>query len=291
MPTPAQTEVPVRMRRLTVAQIELFNETLWPTSDEIRGMIEAICRRKTWTRSFLAALLRIGPTDLRAYELGLKQAPGSVVVLIWLFHTMDSAPEKAFSVLHMATFGKLEAKLPHYTFLKAHKPNAEIVEDLKACVASKYKLPPGRQTVRLLAEKLNITRAHCLHLCKRAGYKLIDGRKTKYRKRIVPALLRPDSVWITVDWNRPVKEIAEKLGVAVSTVERVRQTFWRMPRNSLSRHLSACGIDPHGHAFEPILNPPIYIEQRTKRWQEKQKRKVAASKNNIPAESSLTAAK
>ena len=254
----------------------MFDKTLRPTSDEIAGMIQAICRKKNWTRSFFAALVRIDAVKLRDYELGLAEAPLHVAFLIWLFYTLDTAPEVALSLIHIATWGKLEAQLPRYQPKKTPEELEAIRNELRTCVQNKYGTAPCRCSAKQLSQRYGISNIQAKRIAWSVGYKVLDGRKRyMWKKKRVSALIRPDSIWLRVDWRKKPREIAESVGVAESRVITNMWKFRMMKRATLQRHMTDCGLDPKCKGFQPIFNPPENVRMRISRA------KARIAKNNI----------
>lgn len=250
-----QTEIPPDLRQITRSNlttdlVRSLDKFFRPSAFALQGMIQSICARKGWPRSFLAAVLCINDSDLREWEYGKRTPPGCAVRLIWLLYTMDIAPEHAFSPLHFCTWGEIE-KLPAQI---AHGPSVEeksrIVNELRACKESKYRLTPWRRTLSQLTRKYGIKKETLRRWCIEAGY--LPAKKTYYKKKTKKLrIIQPGSAWLKADWRLKPNEIAEQVMASEFSVRNNRATLRKLPKAPLLRHLKACNVDLE--KWEPIL--------------------------------------
>lgn len=254
----------IRLGMIDAKMLRSLNAALRPTRAEIAGMIQAICARKKWTRNYLAAILGIPDLRIRSAELELRDTPVVLARLIWMLYMMDTAPKKAFDPLQIATWGKVGADLVKKSVPLKGEARQALVQKLKDCVASKYKLWPKRVSKIELSRKLGIAYMLAKKLCLESGYHACDGRaKDKRKKQIrLPELLRTNSIWIHLDWRKPIKDIAQQTGASERVVKKNKARMRQLSKITLKRHLLQCGIDPE--RFKPIFFPPrsYLIRQR-----------------------------
>lgn len=261
-----------------------LNAALRPTRAEIAGMIQAICARKKWTRNYLAAILGIPDLRIRSTELELRDTPVVLARLIWVLYMMDTAPKKAFDPLQIATWGKVGADLVKKSVPLKGEARQALVQKLKDCVASKYKLWPKRVSKIELSRKLGIAYMLAKKLCLESGYHACDGRaKDKRKKQIrLPELLRTNSIWIHVDWRKPIRDIAQQTGASERVVKKNKARMRQLSKITLKRHLLQCGIDPE--RFKPIFFPPrSYLIRQRKfvKFRLDEKRNTISKRNTI----------
>jgi hypothetical protein len=241
-----------KIRNLSTDTIRSLDKVNRPSQEELFGMIDAICRVKNWSRTFLCALLSFDAYELRRIELGQKEASGLLCRAVWFLYTMDRAPEQAFSLIHMATWGKVEARLPNAQRPLEGEARQQAIQQLRDEVARKYS--PKRMTPAQIAERFNMSRSSAMRLAREAGYVFADARKATYRKKQVPLALRPESIWMHTDWRMKPDRIVETSGASIHQVLAMRTKFRKIGRNTpriLRRQIRACGANMD--FFEPFL--------------------------------------
>ena len=242
----------IKVKTLTPELLKSLDVAYRPTLDEFNGMVQAILRTKTWTRPFLSVLVGIGGHELTLMERGLKQPTIALMRTVWFLYMMDVAPEKAFSVVHIASWGKIEAHLPRPQHKLQGEERAAAIKLLSECAASKYTIPPYRTTLKQMGERFTMSRMAVTRLAKDAGYHVANGRSAARRKKMIPAYLRPESIWMHTDWRLSNTEVAEKNGTTMQNVSRVRSLLRRVGKKVLRRHIRACGSNID---FFPFFGP------------------------------------
>lgn len=225
-----------------------------PTGEEVAGMIDSICRRKQWSRQMLAAIIGVPPESVRSWEVERIDAPLAAAKLIWFIYTLDTAPELAMDMMHIVTWGKITARLPH--------GNRRLKGDERQKAIAWIQNWPNdpeynhrKLTIRNIAEKFSISKLTAGVLCKEANYRPGNGHLKTYRPERIPDFLKPTSIYLHVDWNQKDPIIAERVGISKTQVRNVRYKFRKMPHATLRRHLKACGIDEA--KFERIFRRPV----------------------------------
>lgn len=255
MSNPAQIQIP-GVRDLNTDTILSLHKLMRPTRDEVIGMINAICNRKLWSRSKFCALLCAAPDDVARFERGaLEELNGSLVRLIWMFYTLDTAPELAMNMIHIATWGKAERDLPT-------KRNAWLKgEEREKAIAWLREQKPCTLTIADIQEKFSVKYKTAQALCREAKYRFANRHKAAYRPKRLPEFLKPTGFWIRQDWRFSDGAIGEKLGYNTRHVESIRLKFRRLPIATLKRHLLACGIPELEmlEKYEPIFRKRVKV--------------------------------
>lgn len=253
-PKPEQLQN-LRQNALTIELIQSLNRVWQPRGEEVAHLILSICRRKRWTRRYLAAIMCVDDLQIRYWERGQKKPPGMAVRLLWLLDTMDVAPEKALSVLHLATWGKIGAqrtRVQHRALEGEEKQ--KVMDELKACVASGYKLPPKRMTRRQLSERYGIPEWKAKAIAKEAKYAVANANLPTYRQKRIPNILRPESIWMNLDWDQTLAALAVKANCTQRGVTKALQRLRKFHKRTLLRHIRACGQPLKN--FDRVINPP-----------------------------------
>lgn len=249
-----QSPLPENLRagHLNAETIRSLDKAMRPSPERFAEMIRSIVYKKQWSRPFLAAIMSIPERELRFYEFGQKTIPGPTARLLWHLYTMDTAPEIAFSPLHMATWGNIT---PRPVQVKRHltpEAKAAIVATLRACVESKYKLPPKKLTRKQMAEYVSASTQTADRLAKLAGYRFGSGFCRKYRQKSKKPFLKPESIWMNIDWRLSYTELAKKTNCTPRSVYHTKLKFRKLKPGTLARHIQNCGLNPDW--FRPFLS-------------------------------------
>lgn len=251
MSNPAKTP---GVKDLNVDTILALHKVKRPTRDEVIGMINSICNRKLWSRAKFCALLCTSADDLARFERGaVEELNWSLVRCIWLFYMLDTAPECAMSLIHIATWGKIECSLP-----TQRKPWLKGDEREKA-IAWLKEQKPCALTIADIQAKFTVQYGTARKLCMDSGYRFANRHKKTHRPKRLPAILKPNSHWLRTDWRESDKKIAEHLGMNEKHVKWTRLKFRRLPIATLKRHLLACGITDMEEKFEPIFRKRVKV--------------------------------
>lgn len=233
----------LRKSTIDLTTLQSVSQVFKPTREEIAGMINSITIAKKWSRPFLCELLGMTRLTLHRYEKMLCDCEPSHARLIWLFYTLDKTPEKAFSIIQMATWGKADGSICRARRLTPERKQ-EIIDEIQ-----RWKRDGIRKTQAQIRDELGLSYVAAVRICKEQEYRYAKGRIN--RKAAIPEIFRPDSIWIHVDWRKPTKTIAEETDIDIRCVKRHKATFMQTPTAVLKRHLLACGADPKH--FEPML--------------------------------------
>lgn len=267
----------IRLKVLDTDLLKRLNAALRPTPQEVAGMIQHLMLTKKWSAGFLGAMLHLTTKEFHACQFGLKRSPDQRARLIWLLYMMDTAPAKAFSLIHYAAWGRVKATLPHYVKPITEERHKEIYAEIVACVKSGYKLHPKHKTKKEIAKLYGVSYDVAYALCRRAKYSGRDARKRTYRRKTIPFHLRPESIWMYTDWRNSSAEIARQAGIDVSSVNHIKDRFRRLHKPLLRKQILACGSKLE--FFEPILNPPREYLKRMKRAAKRKARKALFAAN------------
>ncbi len=259
----------LRVAKLTTELIWALRRRMRPTREEVATWLQTIRQRKNWSKSFLAAVLCIDDMELRDYEIGRIECPDPIKFLIWLYMMMDSAPAVAFDIQHQVTWGKVAPTVANTYVKLTPERRAEIVNELKAIVAANYKKYPYKITIFDMTQRYNISRDMAKVLAREAGYKPKGGKPALYKRKRPLHSLKPDSIWMNIDWRMRDKEIAEKHQLNCHTVVYARNRFRKIPKLTLCRHIGNCGKD-RKH-FWPFIGPDAKPYRGRKKYQ---KRKI-----------------
>lgn len=233
----------INKTNLTTDLIKSLDRFFRPGPHEIQGMIQSICDRKKWTRSYLAAVILVNYSDLRDWEIGKTKPPGVALRMIWHLYMMDTAPALAFSILHVATWGKIDqlpAPIIHHIKGDERK---RVVEELRNCAE--------RLTLGQIAERYRTNRNVAGDLCDEAKYKPMREKQDKRTAKVRLRILEPESPWMRLDWRKKPRDLVEDIRASEPTIKLNLSRLRHLPKRVLLRHLKACGVDLT--KWEPIL--------------------------------------
>lgn len=243
----------LRTPKLTPQLIDALNTATKPSREDVSDWLRTIRTRLNWSRTMLAAVLRISAVDMRDYEIGRVEPIDSVKFLIWLYLKITVAPAVAFNLQHQVTWGKVSPEQANIWRKVSDERKAEIIAELKKVAESKYKIYPYKITVFDLSMRYRISKDMARSLARKAGYTPKRGKAKLYkRKRPLPAL-QPHSIWMHIDWRLRDREIAHKHQIKYGTVKYARNRFRKMPKSALSRQVANCDV-PRKH-FWPFIGP------------------------------------
>jgi hypothetical protein len=253
-PTPPLIQddsVHITTHDLNADTLKAIDRTLRPTHEEMLGMIQHLLIQKKWSRSLLAAIIGITDTDLTLYMRDVHKPPIVVLRLIWMLYTLNTAPELAMDMIQLVSWGKGRRAI-RKPVITTPERRAEIIEQIKGW----DKTHPRRLSIIGASREFMVNVSAAKTLLLKAGYRPANGRKSTYRKKTGSKLLRPDSMWLRVNWSQPDAVIVEQTGCTKLTVAKNRYTFRRMSPLALKRHLMAIGVNPAG--FEKIFRNSLY---------------------------------
>ncbi len=249
MKRPVEIPLPTQTAQLNVETIQSLDRVTRPTQDEVLGMMNALCVEKRWSRDKLAALLCITKTRYTQLERKLRLPDGPFTRLVWLLYTLNKAPELAMNLMHFATWGKSQERLPSKQVNRiAGKERLMAKAWLRGKQDEHQKL-----TLTEVARHFEIRYATAKVLCVEAGYTCARETSASRRTKRTPHYLKSDSYWLRVDWRSPDFFIAHKLGLSKERVANVRLCYRRLPMKTLRRHLLACGISDINKKWRPIF--------------------------------------